>query len=77
MAFSQAPAGNIILIDVFGTGRNSAKWVADLGRVGLLARPWGKKRLRCVTHRHIGDADIAFAVERFAALSAVSSASIP
>jgi threonine aldolase len=32
----------------------------------LLTRPWGRTRLRCVTHRHIDDDDIDTAVQAFA-----------
>jgi len=62
---ASAPQTNIVQVDVSKTARNSAQWVADLEQVGLLTRPWGKNRLRCVTHRHIDDADIGFAVEAF------------
>ena len=63
------PQTNIVQVDVSKTARTSGQWVADLEQVGLLARPWGKNRLRCVTHRHIDDADIEFAVEAFRAVS--------
>ncbi len=61
------PQTNIVQVDVSGTGRDSARWVADLEAAGLRVRPWGRHRLRCVTHRHIGAADIQRAVEAFRA----------
>ena len=67
---ASAPQTNIIQVDVSKTARNSERWMADLERVGLRVRPWGKNRLRCVTHRHIDDADIEFAVEAFRSVSA-------
>jgi threonine aldolase len=63
------PQTNIVQVDVSKTARNSGQWMADLERVGLFVRPWGKNRLRCVTHRHIDDADIEFAVEAFRSVS--------
>lgn len=59
------PQTNIVQVDVSQTGLNSLQWVGDLERAGLKVRPWGQQRLRCVTHRHITDADIERAVESF------------
>jgi threonine aldolase len=59
------PQTNIVQVDLSRTGRDSRQWVADLGEAGLLIRPWGTKRLRCVTHRHITDRDIDRAVDAF------------
>jgi threonine aldolase len=59
------PQTNIVQVDISQTGRTSAQWVLALTEAGLLTRPWGGMRLRCVTHRHIGDADIARAVQSF------------
>lgn len=55
------PQTNIVQVDVSATGRSSVDWVNALSNHGLLVRPWGKQRLRCVTHRHIDDADIEHA----------------
>jgi threonine aldolase len=70
------PQTNIVQVDVSATGRSSVEWAEALSNHGLLVRPWGKQRLRCVTHRHIGDADIEYAAQAFssAALSLGSSA---
>ena len=59
------PQTNIVQVDVSRSGRDSARWVADLEAAHLRVRPWGRGRLRCVTHRHIDDADIARAVDAF------------
>ncbi|QPF94230.1 threonine aldolase family protein [Bradyrhizobium commune] len=63
------PQTNIVQVDVSLSGRDSAAWSEALERVGLRARPWGRHRLRCVTHRHIDDADIDRAVMAFRAVA--------
>lgn len=59
------PQTNIVQVETAGTGMSNAEWVAALLAAGLLVRPWGRTRLRCVTHRHIGDEDIDAAVSAF------------
>lgn len=59
------PQTNIVQVDLSRTGRDSARWVADLEQAGLRVRPLGRHRLRCVTHRHIGDAEIQAAIGAF------------
>jgi threonine aldolase len=59
------PQTNIVQIDVSASRRDSATWTMELERLGVRVRPWGKQRLRSVTHRHIDDADIARAIEAF------------
>jgi len=59
------PQTNIVQVDVSATGADSAHWVDALAAVGLLVRPWGGTRLRCVTHRHIDDACVDRAVQAF------------
>lgn len=61
-----APQTNIVQVETADTGMSNAEWVAALQAQGVLTRPWGRTRLRCVTHRHIGDADIDAAVQAFA-----------
>jgi threonine aldolase len=61
------PQTNIVQVDVSATGRSSVEWAEALCDRGLLVRPWGKQRLRCVTHRHIDDADIEYAGQAFSA----------
>lgn len=62
---ASTPDSNIVQVDVSKTGSSSAQWSAALEAAGLLARPWGATRLRCVTHRHIADDDIERAVASF------------
>lgn len=64
------PQTNIIQVDVSRTGRDGAAWSLDLEAFGVLARPWGKLRLRCVTHRHIDDAAITRAIAAFRSIAA-------
>ena len=60
------PQTNIVQVETADTGMSNAQWVAALQAQGVLTRPWGRSRLRCVTHRHIGDVDIDTAVQAFA-----------
>ena len=69
------PQTNLVQVDVSATGRSAVEWTAALGEHGLLVRPWGRQRLRCVTHRHIDDADIEYAAH--AVSSAASSLGAP
>ena len=62
---ASVPQTNIVQVDVSRTGRDGERWVADLEAANVRVRPWGRGRLRCVTHRHIGDADIARALDAF------------
>ena len=64
------PQTNIIQVDLAATGSDSTAWLAGLEAAGVLARPRGKARLRCVTHRHIDDADIERAIAAFASVAA-------
>ena len=59
------PQTNIVQVETADTGMTNAHWVTALEAAGLLTRPWGRTRLRCVTHRHIGDEDIDRAIEAF------------
>ncbi|SEI69304.1 low specificity L-threonine aldolase [Achromobacter sp. NFACC18-2] len=60
------PQTNIVQVETAETGMTNAQWVAALQARGVLTRPWGRTRLRCVTHRHIGDQDIDAAIAAFA-----------
>lgn len=62
------PQTNIVQVETADTGMSNAQWVAALQAEGVLTRPWGRTRLRCVTHRHIDDEDIDAAVRAFAAV---------
>ena len=59
------PQTNIVQVDVSRTGHGGERWVAALEAAGVRVRPWGRARLRCVTHRHVDAADIARAVDAF------------
>jgi threonine aldolase len=67
---ASVPQTNIIQVDLSRTAADSAAWLAALDTAGVLARPRGKSRLRCVTHRHIDDADIERAIAAFASVAA-------
>lgn len=62
------PQTNIVQVETADSGMTNTQWVAALQAEGLLTRPWGRSRLRCVTHRHIADEDIDTAVQAFAAV---------
>jgi threonine aldolase len=62
------PQTNIVQVETADTGMSNAQWVAALQAEGVLTRPWGRTRLRCVTHRHIDDGDIDAAVRAFSAV---------
>jgi len=62
------PQTNIVQVETADTGMTNAEWVAALQMQGVLTRPWGRTRLRCVTHRHISDDDIDMAVKAFSAV---------
>lgn len=59
------PQTNIVQVETADTGMTNAHWVTALEAAGLLTRPWGRTRLRCVTHRHIDDAGIDAAIDAF------------
>lgn len=59
------PETNIVQVDISQTGIDSTIWVQNLENAGLMVRPWGSGKLRCVTHRHIEDKDIQRAAECF------------
>ena len=55
---ASVPQTNIVQVDLSRTGRGSELWVTDLEAAGVRVRPLGETRLRLVTHRHIGPAEI-------------------
>ncbi|MGR4868724.1 threonine aldolase family protein [Variovorax sp. LARHSF232] len=63
------PQTNIVQVDVSATGLDADQWVSALKKFGVLVRPWGRHRLRCVTHRHIGDREIDLAVAAFGSVA--------
>ena len=66
---TNAPQTNIVQVDVSATGLDAVQWVSVLKEFAILVRPWGRHRLRCVTHRHIGDREIDRAVAAFGAVA--------
>lgn len=62
------PQTNIVMIDITRTGRTSGEWVSALAGIGILTRSMSSKVLRCVTHRHLDDADIDRAANGFISL---------
>lgn len=63
---ANTPQTNIVQVQVCDTGMSSHHWVKALSQLGVLTRPWGESVIRCVTHRHIDDGDVAHATDAFA-----------
>ncbi|WP_245598103.1 threonine aldolase family protein [Ottowia thiooxydans] len=59
------PATNIIFVELPDDVPESAAWARELQKHGVLIRPWGQRRIRLVTHRHINSASIAAAAAGF------------
>jgi threonine aldolase len=70
---ANAPQTNIVQVDVSATGLDAAQWERELKGLGVLVRPWGRQRLRCVTHRHVGKREIDRALAAFASVAAVAA----
>ncbi|WP_438999025.1 threonine aldolase family protein [Variovorax beijingensis] len=47
------PPTNIVFVDLPEAAPDSLAWVEALKECGVLVRPWGPRRIRLVTHRHI------------------------
>lgn len=62
---ANTPQTNIVFADLGESGPDSSVWASQLKRLGVLVRPWGERRLRLVTHRHLDDASIDGAVAAF------------
>jgi len=56
---------NIVMVDVGTSGANARQWSHALAGYGILAAPATADVIRLVTHRHIGEADIARTVDAF------------
>ena len=56
---------NIVNIDVTETGHPAPEWSAALKEQGVLVGPTKPKRLRILTHRHIGDQEAETAIMAF------------
>ncbi|MDR3515089.1 MAG: GntG family PLP-dependent aldolase [Azospirillaceae bacterium] len=57
---------NIVRIDVTGSCHNAGQWTGALAAQDVLAGAWNRRQIRCVTHRHIGPADIDRTLTAFA-----------
>ncbi|WP_240652183.1 threonine aldolase family protein [Variovorax gossypii] len=64
------PQTNIVQVDVAASGHDAAWWEAELRKLGVLVRTWGRNRLRCVTHRHTGEPEIDTALKAFGIVAA-------
>lgn len=64
-----APTSNIVFIELPENTPDSSAWAHELQARGVLVRPWGERRIRLVTHRHIDSnaIDVAAAAFRQAA----------
>lgn len=59
------PSTNIVFIDLPEAIADSAAWADELQKSGVLVRPWGPRRIRLVTHRHIDGASVDAAAAGF------------
>lgn len=59
---------NIVLVDVHDAGPPAAEVVTRLASAGVLALPFGPRRIRLVTHRDVDQAGCRRAIEAFAAV---------
>lgn len=53
---------NIVRVNVGHTGRSAVQWAEAFAQHGIAVSPADPRSLRFVTHRHIGDAEVAAAV---------------
>jgi threonine aldolase len=67
---------NIVAVDVSPTGLTSEQFVARLAEHGVLAYPRPPFKVRFVTHRQIGDVEIARASEAVATVVAALTESL-
>jgi threonine aldolase len=56
---------NIVNVDLARSARLSSEWAAALKSRGILVGPTKPKRLRLLTHRHIGDGEVERALSAF------------
>jgi len=59
------PPTNIVFVDLPEAVPDSLAWAEALKECGVLVRPWGPRRIRLVTHRHIGAACVDAAAAGF------------
>lgn len=63
------PASNIVFIELPAHVPDSHAWEREVRKTGVLIRPWGARRIRLVTHRHIDGHSIDMAIAGFQAAS--------
>jgi threonine aldolase len=68
---------NIVNVDVTGTGHAAPEWSAALKEQGILVGPTKPKRLRILTHRHIGKEEAETALIAFRNVAARFAAERP
>lgn len=56
---------NIVVIDIVKTGRGVEESVLSLEKQGVLVVPFGRTRMRAVTHLDVDDADVDIAIRIF------------
>lgn len=59
------PPTNIVFVDVPEAAADSLAWAEALKECDVLVRPWGPRRIRLVTHRHIDAACVDAAATGF------------
>lgn len=59
------PASNIVFIELPKDAPDSSAWGSEMKKRGVLIRPWGERRIRLVTHRHIDAHSINTAIAQF------------
>lgn len=60
-----SPATNIVFVELPEHIPGSATWARELDKYGVRIRPWGGRRIRLVTHRHIDAACVDAAAAGF------------
>jgi threonine aldolase len=57
------PESNIVMIDLVGEQESADAAIARLQAAGLLVSNFGPRRMRAVTHRDVGGAEIEHAAD--------------
>ena len=60
---------NIVNVDLTASARTAPEWAAALKEQGILVGPTKPRRLRLVTHRHVGDEEAKRALAAFRSLT--------
>ena len=65
LADPRAVETNIVNIDLSGSRRLASEWASALKERGILVGPTKPRRLRLLTHRHIGESEVERALSAF------------